>query len=266
MDIKMDINVQNRQLSEEISEHLSIPGKRILEIGCGNGDLLKYIAKYYAPNHIIGIDPGLESWWSTEESTGNNWEVLSGAAESLGFEDNEFDAVISISTFEHIANLEKTLSEIKRVLKPYGRFYTSFNPIWTSIIGHHFIAPEEDFWNSGHLALIPPWGHLYMSEAQMRTHLESENVSEPLKSQILNFIYHSSIINRKSKNEITNAVHKSGLVVRHYSEQVRFSRSGPPGQNELTSTVAEKITSAGFELSEIGVCGLKICLEKLAAF
>lgn len=261
----MNMDIHNRLFAEEIAGWLPFTGRRILEIGCGNGDMLKYIAKYYSPNHIVGIDPGLDDWWNIGESSGDNWEVRSGDAESLEFEDNEFDAVITVSTFEHIGNTAKVLSEIRRVLKPYGRFYTSFRPVWTSIVGHHFVAPEDDWWNEEHLALIPPWGHLYMSEPEMKRHLESENVQEPLKSQILDFIYHSALINRKPQHEITADIHNSGMIVRHYSEQVRFSRFDSGTQNELTAGTAGRLLDMGYDISEIGVWGMKVCLEKLAA-
>lgn len=262
----MLLDIQNRLQVDDIRNWISFDSKKILEIGCGNGDLLKYIATYFSPEFIVGIDPGLESWWSVGESSGDNWEVTPGNAECLDFEDNSFDAVISISTFEHIDDIPKTLSEVKRVLRPYGRFYTSFMPIWSSIMGHHFIAPGESTWNEKHLTLIPPWGHLYMHEDEMRIHLESLNASETLVEEILQFVYHSDIINRTSKPEIVDAVHKSGMIVRSYSEQMRFSRLAIPNQNELTNEISEKIVAAGHTLSDVGVSGLKLCLEKLAAY
>ena len=261
----MNIIMHNRLFAEGIAAWLPLTGKRVLEIGCGNGDLLKYIAKYYSPDYIIGIDPGLDNWWNIGESSGDNWEVKSGDAELLEFEDNEFDAVITVSTFEHIGNTAKALSEIKRVLKPYGRFYTSFRPVWTSIVGHHFVAPEDDWWNERHLALIPPWGHLYMSELEMKEHLESENVWEPLKSQMIDFIYHSAFINRKPQHEITADICNSGMIVRYYSEQVKFSRFDAGSQNELTAEIIRRLQDVCYGAAEIGVWGMKVCLEKLAA-
>jgi ubiquinone/menaquinone biosynthesis C-methylase UbiE len=188
-----------------------------------------------------------------------------GDAERLEFSDNEFDAVISISTFEHIVDIQKTLSEIRRVLKPYGRFYTSFMPIWTSVTGHHFIASGESTWNDEHLALIPPWGHLYMSQFQMQTHLESLQVGEALKQEILHFIYHSDIINHKSRQEISNALLNSEMIVRIYKERVKFSRFTHSKQSELTPEIADKIIAAGHTLSDAGVIGMSCILEKLSA-
>ena len=47
--------------------------------------------------------------------------VVQANATSLQFEDNTFDCVYSFGVLHHIPDIEKALSEIKRVLKPGGR-------------------------------------------------------------------------------------------------------------------------------------------------
>ena len=109
-------------------QHTNFDGKRILDIGCGNGDLVKYIARNYSPASVVGIEPFLEDW-GVGESEGDNWRIVSGNAHNLDFDDGCFDLVISFSTFEHIADIRKALSEIRRVLRPFGKFYTEFMPM-----------------------------------------------------------------------------------------------------------------------------------------
>ena len=48
---------------------------------------------------------------------------LVGNAESLPFSSFSFDGVITIATLEHIRDIKKAISEIKRVLKPGGLVY-----------------------------------------------------------------------------------------------------------------------------------------------
>lgn len=48
-------------------------------------------------------------------------------AQSLGFADGTFDAVIANHMLYHVPNLPQTLSEILRVLKPGGRLYAATN-------------------------------------------------------------------------------------------------------------------------------------------
>lgn len=47
---------------------------------------------------------------------------IEGDAQSLGFEDGEFDVVVSNFGVCHVPDQPKTLSEIRRVLRPDGKF------------------------------------------------------------------------------------------------------------------------------------------------
>ncbi len=89
------------------------PGARVLEVGCGQGHLTRALAAQGVD--IIGIDANPNA----PEIAGNGL-VRWMNAESLDFEDNTFDVVISVHALEHIPDLESALSEIARVLKPGG--------------------------------------------------------------------------------------------------------------------------------------------------
>jgi hypothetical protein len=106
-----------------------------------------------------------------------------------------------------------------------------------------------------------------MSELEMQTHLDKQNVSVHLKDQILSFIYHSNVINRKSKRELLAEIFDSGMAVRQYRECLSFSRGQITAkQNELNAEIADKIIAHGHVLSDVAVSGLTICLEKLASY
>lgn len=85
----------------------------ILEIGCNKGEFVE-ILKNYSPA-VAGIDINIEA---IENSNDENLKVMS--AEKLEFKNSSFDKIVSSHTIEHILNLEKTFSEIERVLKPGG--------------------------------------------------------------------------------------------------------------------------------------------------
>ena len=147
--------------------------KMILEIGCGEGTLLKQIAREYSPRYIAGIEPLLSGEYAmgdfnrnSTEAYGKNWHICNGDALDIKFPDNSFDVVISVATFEHIQDLDRCLSEIKRVLKPGGIFYTEYGPVWSGIIGHHCRN-----WRREEVVKIPPWGHLYMTEQELKEYI-----------------------------------------------------------------------------------------------
>ncbi len=51
----------------------------------------------------------------------NSIELLNGDSEAINFNDNSFDAVTVAFGVRNFQNLEKGLSEIKRVLRPGGK-------------------------------------------------------------------------------------------------------------------------------------------------
>lgn len=244
------------------NERLNFNGKVILEIGCGNGELVKKVASRYSPRHIVGIDPGLESWWGIRPSKKDNWEIANGDAMKLDYPDNYFDAIFSIATFEHIADVSLALKEIKRVLKPFGRFYTEFSPIWTSIIGHHYF-----FWEEEKADLIPPWGHLWMSRDEMYNYLlpkTGETEAEKACFQI----YNSDIINRFTRSDYYKVFIDSGLWIRELSECMFLSRFIHFGkrQSELVPEICVNLSRIYSKetLNELAVGGFSVYFEKYA--
>lgn len=128
--MKVDSSVSLKKWAVEIDKTFDFNGKKVLDVGCGDGFMVRHIAETYNVESICGIDRGL-----TE--CGRCYKLEVGDARCLPYEDNTFDIVYSISTFEHIDGIKKTLDEVRRVLKPYGKFFVAFAPVWTSICGHH---------------------------------------------------------------------------------------------------------------------------------
>lgn len=66
-----DINLEGYVLNfyNLLEERYNLNGKRILEIGCGDGSLLKKICYEYNVEEVIGIDPFLNEWWDSKEMT-----------------------------------------------------------------------------------------------------------------------------------------------------------------------------------------------------
>ncbi len=104
-----------------------IEGESVLDVGCGGGLDLIIAAQMAGPHgSAVGIDlvPEIvENARKNIKSAGlDNAEVKESGSESLPFQDNEFDIVISNGALYLSPLKEKTLCEIYRVLKPAGRF------------------------------------------------------------------------------------------------------------------------------------------------
>lgn len=89
------------------------PGQRVLEVGCGQGHLTKRLARRGID--VTGVDVNPEA----VEVAGSD-RVVHMRAETLEYEDETFDAIISIHAIEHIPQLEEALGEMARVLRPGG--------------------------------------------------------------------------------------------------------------------------------------------------
>lgn len=90
-------------------------GMRILDIGCGNGDISTYFANQ---NEQYGVD--IED---KRRPTNVNFQFTRIESEHLPYSDQFFDIVISHHVIEHVADQQLHLSEIARVLKHRGLAY-----------------------------------------------------------------------------------------------------------------------------------------------
>ena len=91
---------------------------KILDIGCGDGDFSKAIAKKTGAS-LYGIDISRDCI-KKARSKGIEAKCVDIDGAILPFEDSLFDAVFCGDTIEHIFDTEKLVSEINRMLKPGG--------------------------------------------------------------------------------------------------------------------------------------------------
>lgn len=91
--------------------------KNALDIGCGEGRFCRMLSQRGIST--VGIDPtqALIDHAKTQHPEG---DYRIGKAESLDFEDESFDLVICYLIFIDIADIETTIREISRVLRPSG--------------------------------------------------------------------------------------------------------------------------------------------------
>lgn len=101
-----------RELNRDLTRTLPRLRGRVLDLGCGRKPYASLLA---AAQQHIGCDI----------VDGPKVDVLIAPEQPLPFADNAFDAVFSSQVFEHVADLDFTLREIRRVLKPEGLLVVS---------------------------------------------------------------------------------------------------------------------------------------------
>ena len=115
-----------------VFDHLDLPpDARVLELGCGTGDLWLENGERIMPGWRVTL---------TDRSAGmvaaarRNLEYLASAfdfavidAASIAFADRRFDGVIANHMLYHVPDLSAALHEIRRVLRPGGCLYATTN-------------------------------------------------------------------------------------------------------------------------------------------
>jgi ubiquinone/menaquinone biosynthesis C-methylase UbiE len=96
---------------------------RLLEVGYGSGVFMPELARRCRNLHGIDVHPCAESVGASLRKLDLRASLLSGSAESMPFADGFFDAVVAVSAFEFIPDLDRACREIRRVLTKTGAFF-----------------------------------------------------------------------------------------------------------------------------------------------
>ena len=139
---------------------LSLPSNSsVLDIGCGNGK------NFMARNDLImsGIDLCPKF---VDICTSKGLNVVLGSMTQIPYEDNSFDAFITIASYHHLDNIidrEKAIKEMYRILKPNGR---GFIVVWAMEQGDktkfHFTKSDEIVeWKSPSGKVYNRYYHIY---------------------------------------------------------------------------------------------------------
>ena len=109
-----------------LKQLVAIKPTTLLDVATGTADVAILASSMLNPEKIIGIDISdgmleIGRQKIKKLSLENKIELINGDSEAIKFEDNSFDAVTVSFGVRNFQDLEKGLSEIKRVLKPGGK-------------------------------------------------------------------------------------------------------------------------------------------------
>lgn len=104
------------------------PGHRVLEIGCGTGNLTLLAKRLHPDAEVVGLDPDPKALARARRKAGRKALPVRldlGFAQELPYPDASFDRVLSAFMFHHLGpdEKEKALCEVRRVLKPGGSLH-----------------------------------------------------------------------------------------------------------------------------------------------
>jgi len=101
----------------------TIEGGNILDIGSGRGEFINIIKEFKSFDKITANDIEQRSGdFIKEHFKDIDIDFVKADASDLPFEDNSFDTVCISNSLHHLPNMEKILTEMKRVLRDGGNF------------------------------------------------------------------------------------------------------------------------------------------------
>ena len=117
-----ELEDRHRKVLEILS---SFSFERILDVGCGDGNFTKLMARACKAKEVYGIDISEEALRIAMKN-GIICRKIDVDEEDFPFEDNFFDAVTALELIEHLYDPDHFLDEVRRVLKLGGIFVLLF--------------------------------------------------------------------------------------------------------------------------------------------
>ena len=117
-----------RHLAAFVAEADLQPGHRVLEIGCGTGNLTLLTKRLHPDVEVVGLDPdpkALARARRKADRAGLTVQLDQGFSQALPYPDASFDRALSSFMFHHLDLDIKaaTLRETQRILKPGGSLH-----------------------------------------------------------------------------------------------------------------------------------------------
>ncbi|MFL6128218.1 MAG: class I SAM-dependent methyltransferase [Mycobacteriales bacterium] len=127
---------------------ISLTGKRVADVGCGDGIIDLGVVQRAGPECLVGFDlvstdvddlARLAKEHGGIDQLPDNLFFATSHERSIPAEDHSFDVVVSWSAFEHIADPVAVLREIRRILTHHGLLFIQLWPFYHSAHGTHLV-------------------------------------------------------------------------------------------------------------------------------
>lgn len=104
----------------------ALAGKQLVEVGCGRGGGCDYVARYFEPASVTGVDITRASIDYCRRAYANDkLSFQVGQATQLPLADASCDVVMNLESSHCYPSMSQFLAEVRRVLRPGGHFLFS---------------------------------------------------------------------------------------------------------------------------------------------
>jgi len=192
-----------------------IPGKNktVLDIGCGTGFPLVELAMRFGDScRIFGLDPWKAALVRAQEKIiafgVTNVELINSVAEDMPLPDHSLDLITSNNGLNNVSDLERSLSECARVLKPGGQLVFTMNLEGTMT---EFYSVMESILERYHLgdAILKMRQHIYEKRKPL------EEVLEMLQK-------HGFMLGSVDRDEFSYSFTDGSTMFRHFFIRIAF--------------------------------------------
>lgn len=172
--------------------------KRVLEVGCGPGDMAERIARDLGAE-VFALD---QSERMVDLTRARGLEAVVGDVQELPFEDESFDCTVAAWMLYHVADLDRGVSELARVLRPGGRLVASTNSVlnlrelWELVVRERgaenitFLAEDAEEWLRPHFLSVERRdvvGEMTFTREQALDYIENSIGHQHLASRLPQF-------------------------------------------------------------------------------
>lgn len=130
-----------------IKELVSLEKGKLMDVGCGNGNMLRLATKLGWQSTGLEVDPA-----AVRAARGRGLNVLEGTYERLNEYKQSFDCIVCSHVLEHVHSPQDMLIKMKEALKPNGLLLLTL-PNATSALRYHFGANWRGLEAPRHLAI-----------------------------------------------------------------------------------------------------------------
>lgn len=191
--------LENPKFWSRLGGKPELGGTRVLDVGCGHGSLCIDIASS-AAEKVVGLDLNETLIDFANENLRQNYpefidKVEFRCMDLKDYSGQNFDFIVSKSTFEHVMHLDEVLREMGRRLRIGGILYAGFGPLYNSPLGDHRFSGTR-----------VPWAHLLFNEERLLRRVNRQR-SEKISS------LHDLGLNRMSLADYKRTFRESGLDI-----------------------------------------------------
>lgn len=159
------------------------PPRRILDLGCGPGDLTFELSRHFPQASVLGLDftPAMVDRARRRAGPSSPPSFGLGDAQTLPFRDCTFDLVTSAFLIRNLPRLREGLGEMRRVLRPGGS-------VLALEVGEPPSAWFSPLFHAYFDRVVPKIGRLFGTEAPYR-YLSTSLRSLPPREGVLRMLY-----------------------------------------------------------------------------